>query len=569
MKKIYTLCALAFAALTAFASPARPGQWKTVRLADGTEVRVELKGDEWGSYWQAADGKTYVEDGETGIFKPVDVARMLKATEPMRLQRAQDRAVRLKKLYNQNQLQASTSHKKAISGGKKKGLIILVNYPDGKSAQFQPEHTRELLQEVANGKNYSNKELGFTGSVADYFRSQSLGKLDIEFDVVGPYMLAHKRWYYGTNQGYSHDTKPGEMIAEAVLAADADVNYADYDWDGDGEVDQVFVLYAGLGEHDGGSATTIWPHESKLSASDYKKAINLDGVKIDTYACSSELQRGSTICGIGTICHEFSHCLGFPDTYDPTKTRFGMGTWDLMDVGSYIDNGFTPSCYTGLERMIAGWQNAKVLANDTIVNNMGPISEGGEFFIVYNEGYKNEFYILENHQNVGWDAKRKGTGLLVNYVDYDERVWTGMAPNANGDYARYTIICADGYNYDQYPDDNCFPYGSVNSLTDNSEPAATLNHANVNGKKLMGKPITDIHRNADGTMGFTFKREVELSNTPNPWDNLVVDGIAEVNAATQAKADNRIYTLDGRFLGTDMKALKSGMYIVNGKKILK
>ena len=98
MKKIYTLCALAFAALTAFASPARPGQWKTVRLADGTEVRVELKGDEWGSYWQAADGKTYVEDGETGIFKPVDVARMLKATEPMRLQRAQDRAVRLKKL---------------------------------------------------------------------------------------------------------------------------------------------------------------------------------------------------------------------------------------------------------------------------------------------------------------------------------------------------------------------------------------------------------------------------------------------------------------------------------------
>ena len=60
-----------------------------------------------------------------------------------------------------------------------------------------------------------------------------------------------------------------------------------------------------------------------------------------------------------------------------------------------------------------------------------------------------------------------------------------------------------------------------------------------------------------------------LSTLQNPWDNLVVDGIAEVNAATQAKSDNRIYTLDGRFLGTDMKALKSGMYIVNGKKILK
>lgn len=564
MKKIYTLCALAFAALTAFAAPAKPGQWKTVRLADGTEVRVELKGDEWGSYWQSADGKTYVEDAATGLFKPIDARQMLKQSEAVKAVIAKDRAARLQKLNAQ-----SASVKKAVAVGKKKGLIILVNYPDSRQTQFQTEHTRELFHEVANSKDYSNPEFGFTGSVADYFRAQSLGKLDIEFDVVGPYMLGHKRWYYGTNESYLRDTRAGEMIAEAVELADPDVNYADYDWDGDGEVDQVFVLYAGKGEHDGGPSASIWPHESKLSASDYGKSLNLDGVKIDTYACSSELQGSGTICGIGTICHEFSHCLGFPDAYDQTKEHWGMGYWDLMDIGSYIDNGFTPSCYTGLERMIAGWQNAKVLRNDTIVNDMGPISEGGEFFIVYNEGNKNEFYILENHQNVGWDAKRKGTGLLVNYVDYSESVWKGMAPNVGGSYSRYTVICADGMTADNYPDNNAFPYGSVNSLTDNSSPAATLHHANIDGSMYMGKPITDIHQNANGTIGFTFKRNVELSDKPDPWANVLVDGIADINAGDVKKADNRIYTLDGRFAGTDMSVLKSGLYIVNGKKIMK
>lgn len=567
MKRTYTLCALAFAAMTAFAVPAKPGQWKTVRLADGTEVRVELKGDEWGSYWQSADGKTYVEDSKTGLYKTVDIRMIAQKSEAVRAELAKDRAERLAKLQNMSQQTAGV--KKAAGFGKKKGLIILVEYSDGRDTKFQAEHTRELFEEVANNENYSNPDFGFTGSISDYFRAQSLGKLDLTFDVVGPYMLGHKRWYYGTDSGYLRDTKAGEMIAEAVQLADPDVNYADYDWDGDGKVEQVFVLYAGKGQHDGGPAAAIWPHESKLSASDYGKSIQLDGVTIDTYACSSELQGTGSICGIGTICHEFSHCLGYPDIYDQTKVNWGMGSWDLMDMGSYIDNGFTPSCFTGLERMIAGWQNATVLRNDTVVNNMGPISEGGEFFIIYNEGYKNEFYILENHQNVGWDAKRTGTGLLVTYADYSKNVWQGMAPNVGGTYSRCTVITADGMTYDNYPENNAFPYGSKNSLTDSTDPAATLHHKNIDGTMLMGKPVTDIHRNSDGTMGFTFKRNVELSTADDPWKDALVSGIADVNVAAKANADGRIFTIDGRFAGTDVNALGSGMYIVNGKKILK
>ena len=564
-KTILSLC-LAFLATASWAAPAKKGLTRVIRLTDGTELTVELKGDEFLHYYQAADGKCYTDNGN-GTFVPFDLETG--KTNAMAKRTAMQQASQKMKAKPLRSMQQNAGPNKAFGDGtgyygKKKGLIILVEFPNKK---FKSGHDNEFYTKLANKENYV--EGVFKGSVRDYYYAQSNGQFELTFDVIGPITAPENYNYYGQNTAGGSDAHVGTLVSWACNEVKDQVDFNDYDWDGDGYADQVFVLYAGPGENNTNNSDLIWPHMFYLSNSDIGQAVYINGVYVDTYACSCELNGYGTADGMGTICHEFSHCLGFPDAYDPTKTRFGMGTWDLMDVGSFIDNGFTPSCYTGLERMIAGWQNAKVLANDTIVNNMGPISEGGEFFIVYNEGYKNEFYILENHQNVGWDAKRKGTGLLVNYVDYDERVWTGMAPNANGDYARYTIICADGYNYDEYPDDNCFPYGSVNSLTDNSEPAATLNHANVNGKKLMGKPITDIHRNADGTMGFTFKREVELSNTPNPWDNLIVDGIAEVNAATQAKADNRIYTLDGRFLGTDVKALKSGMYIVNGKKILK
>ncbi len=563
MKRIFTLCALALAATAAFAVPAKPGQWKTIRLADGTELRAELKGDEWGSYWLAENGKAYNESPDNAFFIQVDAAAINASASKMRAERNMQRSTAMARA-------AGNAARGAVFTGKKKGLIILANFKNA-TIRFSKEHTKEFFEKVANTENYSDTELGYTGSIRDYFKAQSLGKLDVEFDVVGPVQLPRKTEYYGQDAGsgaaVQRDIHAGEFAADAIKAADEYVNFADYDWDGDGTVEQVFILYAGKGQHDGGGSYTIWPHQSKLSASDYKSALNLDGVTIDTYACSSELQGTGSVCGIGTICHEFSHCLGYPDLYDGTSGNWGMGSWDIMDMGSYIDDGFTPACYTGLERMLAGWQNATVLRNDTTVTGMQPISEGGEFFIIYNEGYKNEFYILENHQNVGWDKKRTGTGLLVTYADYSESVWKGAAPNSGSSYSRCTVITADGVKSDNYPENNAFPYGTVNSLTDSSTPAATLNHTNINGTKLMGKPITNIRQNADGTISFDFKRNVELSDKPDPWADVTTE-IKTVESAN-ATQTSCIYTIDGRLAGTDATALKSGIYIVNGKKFVK
>ena len=138
--------------------------------------------------------------------------------------------------------------------------------------------------------------------MCDYFKAQSAGQFELDFDVIGPVTMSNTYSYYGGNDRSGNDKYPGKMGREACTAIKDSVNFSDYDWDGDGNVDQVFVLYAGQGEADSGIENTIWPHEWQLSSSDYGGSLTLDNVTIDTYACSNELTSNSTIEGIGTIC---------------------------------------------------------------------------------------------------------------------------------------------------------------------------------------------------------------------------------------------------------------------------
>ena len=62
MNKVFTsFTALVCLALCVFADRAMPGIWQVKKLADGTEVRVELKGDANVHFWQTAEGVRYLE----------------------------------------------------------------------------------------------------------------------------------------------------------------------------------------------------------------------------------------------------------------------------------------------------------------------------------------------------------------------------------------------------------------------------------------------------------------------------------------------------------------------------
>ena len=450
------------------------------------------------------------------------------------------------------------------STSNKRGLIILVEF---QNKQFREENDRVMFDRIANEKGFS--ERGFKGCVSDYFRDQSNGMLDLTFDVIGPVTINNDFEYYGKNVGPdNYDAHPDEMIMEACLLVDDEVNFAEYDWNGDGYVEQVVVIYAGQGEANGGGNNTIWPHEWSLTEADYGKPLSLDKVRIDTYACSPELSTRTRIDGIGTLCHEFSHCLGLPDMYDEDRKNYGMGNWDLMDQGSYNGNGFCPAGYTAYEKMYCGWQQPIVLTTDTVVNDMKPISDGGDTYIIYNDAHPNEFYMLENRQRIGWDKNLTGTGLLITHIDYDPDVWYWNTVNSFStyydkyynefvnDHERCTIFHADEDQSSTISGiiGDAYPFLFNDSLTVNSRPATTLHNRNSAGEKYMQVAIKNIKKNEDKTMSFQF------------FQRGVASGIKHVRE--QDRLDGAIYSMEGIYLGTDRKRLPKGIYIIGGKKTI-
>ena len=498
-------------AMTTFAMPAKPGLARLLTLTDGTTVSATLVGDEHGHFWRGADGKSYQLITGTDTYQEVRGQDIVQKAQQRRAQANQRRTKRLapRKIGDVGSIT-----------GQKKGLIILVNFSD---VAFQSGNTNALYQRIANEENFS--EGNFKGSMRDYFYDQSEGQFELTFDVVGPVTVSNTQAYYGSNDSQGNDEHPAEMVIEAVNLADQYVNYADYDWDNNGTVEQVYVVYAGKGEADGGAAETIWPHEYDLYSANYfgdgAGPQTLDGVTINTYACGGELNgQTGVIAGIGTMCHEFSHCLGYPDFYDTDYSGGqGMGYWDLMCSGSYNDDGYQPAGYTSYERWVAGWKTPTTLVNTQTISNMAALqATGSDTYVIYNKGNNNEYYLLENRQKTGWDASLPGAGLLILHVDYSSSAWTSNKPNDEPSHQRMTWIAADNdyqyttsngikyYSFSGMKNDP-FPYGSVNAFGKNTTPAATLYNKNSDNTYYLDSSIDNITQNNDGTISFDFNGE--------------------------------------------------------------
>lgn len=527
--------ALMGSAMNLCAQQAPKGQWRTLTLTDGSKVRAELRGNAFMHYWMDEEGNRYTKQSGSELYADADM-KVLR-TQSNRYHKAGT-------ALSQGKFPRKAPRRIPIGGeheplkGTHKELIILVNFSDCK---FQSGHDAALFNAMANEKNYVNMSLGLNGSVRDYFEAQSDGDFTMDFDVVGPVLLNHPYAYYGENDQYGTDAYLGLMTYDAVKALGKSVEWNNYDNDGDGYVDQVFILYAGANESAGGDENTVWPHKYSLSASESAgyQPVKIGQTYIDDYACSSELtwygydDAGAVIfgiAGIGTLCHEFSHCLGLPDVYDTgVNGNYGMNTWSIMDAGEWNGinaPGLTPPCYTAYERMYCGWRQPIELTEDTQVRGMKPISEGGNTYIIYNKANRNEYYLLENRQMTSWDEALEGRGLIVTHVDFDKTIWENNEVNNTDEYTftgnthqRLHVLAADNsyqtYKidtelgieyYDYYDvDGDAYPYGKLDSLSNMSMPRATLYNANSDGRKLLNVGILNIKQNDDLTIDFDFR----------------------------------------------------------------
>ena len=413
-----------------------------------------------------------------------------------------------------------------------KQMVILFTF-SGDDSEFTMENPQEYYQKLFNKKGF-NPNLG-PGCVADYFRDQSGGLCNIEFDIYGPVQVSSKSQPYDEpdEKTRNYGEAPMKEATQLVLEANPDVDYSQYDWNGDGTIEQVIYIFAGPPGNQTNKYGHIWPNTSIFDV-----VTTPDGKKISSYSASGEywgIRKADDVvmyCGIGTVCHEYSHSLGLPDIYPISKDQ-GYSVcdeWDLMDGGNFTNWGWCPPNYTALEKYLMGWLELTELNEAATITGMKPVSEGGTAYIVKHSD--SEWLLLENRQQTAWDAGTPGKGLVIYHVNYDGSVWQGNSVNSDKTKRRFHLVHADNMDYDAWSayieekklnpyaaDDRMnrlflstspYPYISEdkktvnNELTDTSTPAATMFYPSTEGELLLAKPITNIQMTDDGLISFDF-----------------------------------------------------------------
>ncbi len=577
------LLLLMLSSLSVMAAPARP-KAVTVIQPDGTSLTFFMRGDELAHWMQTADGALlmqgedkayyYAERNADGLmvcsgmlahnqadrteaeqasveelkaFSAQSIGNVLQAAKPLR---AQQRAQVAESARSVSRIDGIRGKKVT---GKMNVLVILAEFADKGMSVDNPQSF------FSDQYNKSGFDLyGHMGSVRDYFLDQSYGQLDVSFDVAGPVKVSQKYSYYGKNNAYGSDKHAGQMICEACKLVDSEVDFSKYDNDGDGYVDQVYVIYAGYDEAEGGGSDCIWGHQHDLYTrkryySDGDGIMRLDGVKVNKYACSSELSgyEGYVPEPIGTFCHEFSHCLGLMDTYDVDYSGcFGMQGLDLMASGMYNGPqamGEVPCGYTAYERWYLGWLDLVELDSPACVRNMPSLDDKPVAYVIHNGRTPSEFFTLENRQNSGWFSYVLNStachGMLITHVDYDASAWTNNEINNTKNHQRMSYVPADNnygslyqysgsYYYDVSEDNyrgDFFPgLYDVTEFTDDSHASCggKLFNLNSDGSRRLGKPVTNISE--DGGL---------ISFDCNGGDNnYVIDGISGVASVSEGTA---------------------------------
>lgn len=506
---------------SAGAVKARPGVVRTYTQPDGTAIEVMLAGDERFHYFVSPDGTPLLPDSE-GRLVAVDESRLMaqyqaKAAVPR--SRAAATAVAAQGASWEG---VGLFGEQFPASGERNALIILVEYSDIKFSVTDPH---DYFTRFLNQPGFSDH--GGKGSARDFFLESSSGRFSPTFDVYGPVTIG-KRADYGANDRYGDDKNAHGMVIEACRALDSEIDFTAYDTDGDGEVDNVYVIYAGQGEASYGPANSVWPHQWSLDAAG--ASLVLDGVKINNYGCCNEWENGEPD-GIGTFCHEFGHVLGLPDLYSYSSSRNNAkatpGIWDIMDEGCYNGNSRSPCSYSAYERNALGWIDLIEIKDgmDVVIPDL---RESNTAYIVPVEGVPNEFFLFENRQQAGRDVYLPGHGMLVWHINFNRTVWE---ENSVNDVAsrQYVDIEEANRNADNYSLQTMAGYPFPGTTGANMFSDTTQPNMISWGNKKSGLVIHGITE-ADGNISFKVSSTSGISDAAE--DNILPGELCNLQGVT-------------------------------------
>ncbi|MBI5031810.1 MAG: immune inhibitor A [Chloroflexi bacterium] len=283
---------------------------------------------------------------------------------------------------------------------------------DGGSSTWTPDFSPDWFKGFMFGNgvviNYNRTDgspvsADFTGkSVKQYYQDFSSNTYNINGDVVGWVQVPHSSWYYGGDYcpgGISASSSAGadgaipgaagpkQLVRDALNAVNAisntipGFNWANYDLNGDGVIDRLWIVHAGYGEEEGSvlnrvlgangtpnyGESAVWSHSSSVTPQ---------------YPVDSSIKAGPYIImpengGIGVFAHEYAHNLGAKDLYAYGFGNTSAGFWTLMaDDWTGYPIGFQPPAPDPLHLDNWGWLNPKVIVdpNQVYTVNLGQAS---------------------------------------------------------------------------------------------------------------------------------------------------------------------------------------------------
>lgn len=233
---------------------------------------------------------------------------------------------------------------------------------------------------------------GSEDSINAFYETSSYGKLRLHCDKVYSYNAEYSRSDYDDEDFYT-PYNISYLMNEALTALEDQIDFDEYDSDGDGYLDVVCFDYAGPS---GAWASTWWPHVS--TATEFE----IGGKQIYAYS----FLNGE----VNVFIHEFGHIFGAADYYSTNgSSTNAIMTYDIMSVNMGDHDGFTKWSY--------GWINdADIVYVDKASGDMTvtltPIesSDSGKKIAVVapeidpSKGFIDEYFLVEYDSGAGNNA---------------------------------------------------------------------------------------------------------------------------------------------------------------------
>lgn len=415
----------------------------------------------------------------------------------------------------------STSIRKGQARGTWQALIILIDFPDyhwnhGSDVNFPnddtlytSEHFNEMLFSFGTFRHpYSGSD--YTGSMRDYYQENSYGQFDLTGLVTAWYTASQPLSYYANDRaGFSsYPRSSSRLVEEAVELADPDVDFRQFDNNGDGIVDALFVVHAGPGAEEIYTVNFpehqqyLWSHKASISP------VRRDSVTVGDYTLEPE--NGT----IGVFCHEFGHALGLPDLYDTDFSSEGIGEWGLMAGGGWCHRrgdpiGTSPAHFTAWSKQELGWLQPMVVTENLAAVEIPPVETEPVAYRLWTDGQTGaEYFLIENRQNLGFDAgltrRQKdfglpdAHGLIIYHIDS-----FGRQNNENRrliDVEEASPFFADGLPLEQLDLRRILPeheFLSNGNRGDNGDPFPGFSSTNEGATDYVGsRQVTEFDENS-------------------------------------------------------------------------